>query len=192
MDGKIWLAAARVALPSIVALALGVPALGQAETPAPGVITETAALVAERSAGGLLASEPAGFAADFKPFTGDLPAIVLPTYAVDVSTIDSPEPEVQDLGSGIASFYGRRFAGRPTASGERFDPAALTAAHRTLPFGSKVRVTNQRNGQSVVVRINDRGPFSRGRHIDLSPRAAEQIGIVAAGHGTVELELLAG
>ena len=66
----------------------------------------------------------------------------------------------------------------------------LTAAHRTLPFGSLVRVTNPRNGRSVVVRINDRGPFVRGRSIDLSRAAAEEIGLIRSGHGRVELELL--
>lgn len=69
-----------------------------------------------------------------------------------------------------------------TASGERMNPAAMTAAHRTLPFGSKVIVTNQRNGKSVVVRINDRGPFIRGRVIDLSKAAARKLGFIKAGH----------
>lgn len=114
----------------------------------------------------------------------------VPEHAVDIDTIEPAEPEATSLGQGVASYYGRRFAGRPTASGERFDPAMLTAAHRTLPFGSRVRVTNPRNGQTVVVRINDRGPFTKGRTIDLSRRAAEHIGIIQAGHGTVELELL--
>ena len=71
----------------------------------------------------------------------------------------------------IATYYGKEFAGRRTASGERFNPGAMTAAHRTLPFGTKVRVTNSRNGRSVIVRINDRGPFVKGRSIDLSTRA---------------------
>lgn len=96
----------------------------------------------------------------------------------------------EDLGRGNASYYGRQFAGRPTASGERFDPAKLTAAHRTLPFGSKVRVTDPRSGKSVVVRINDRGPFHGNRVIDLSRGAAEKIGLVARGTGAVELALL--
>ena len=92
--------------------------------------------------------------------------------------------------SGPASWYGPGFHGRKTASGETFNTNEMTAAHRTLPFGTKVKVT--RAGKSVVVRINDRGPFTRGRHIDLSRQAAEQIGIVSAGHGSVELELLTG
>jgi rare lipoprotein A len=76
--------------------------------------------------------------------------------------------------SGIASIYA--YSGAKTASGERASPGALTAAHRTLPFGTRVRVTNKRNGHSVVVRINDRGPFTRGRVIDVTPAAARVLG----------------
>ncbi len=91
---------------------------------------------------------------------------------------------------GLASYYGRGFHGRPTASGQRFDRQALTAAHRTLGFGTKVRVTNARNGRSVVVTINDRGPFVRGRIIDLSQAAAGKIGMLSAGVAPVRLELV--
>ena len=83
-------------------------------------------------------------------------------------------------GSGMASVYGSRrdgYAGARTASGERVHSGALTAAHKTLPFGTMVRVTNRRNNQSVVVRINDRGPFVRGRVIDLTPAGARAIGM---------------
>ena len=76
--------------------------------------------------------------------------------------------------NGIASVYA--YSGSKTASGERANPGGLTAAHRTLPFGTQVRVTNKRNGQSVVVRINDRGPFVRGRVIDVTPAAARALG----------------
>ncbi|TWI55372.1 rare lipoprotein A [Pseudomonas duriflava] len=89
---------------------------------------------------------------------------------------------------GVASFYGARHAGRRTASGERFDPRALTAAHRTLPFGSQVRVTNLSNRKSVTVRINDRGPHTRGRIIDLSEQAAASIGMRNQGTARVRLE----
>lgn len=108
-------------------------------------------------------------------------------------------PEVSDtadaegfdlLGTGEASWYGPKFAGRPTASGETFDPTELTAAHRTLPFGSLVRVTSERTGKSVVVRINDRGPYHGNRVIDLSEAAAREIGIKNRGRGHVELALL--
>ena len=72
-----------------------------------------------------------------------------------------------------------------TASGERMNPTALTAAHRSLPFGTKVKVTNSRNGRSVVVRINDRGPFIKGRVLDLSRGAAGKLGFIGAGHAAV-------
>ncbi|WP_376702612.1 septal ring lytic transglycosylase RlpA family protein [Mesorhizobium sp. ISC25] len=72
-----------------------------------------------------------------------------------------------------------------TASGERMNPSALTAAHRSLPFGTKLKVTNRNNGRSVVVRINDRGPFIRGRMLDLSKGAASQLGFISSGHTAV-------
>lgn len=88
----------------------------------------------------------------------------------------------------VASYYGHEFAGRRTASGERFNPGAMTAAHRTLPFGTRVRVTNTRNGRSVIVRINDRGPHVKGRSIDLSHGAARAIAM--GGTGNVRLQVL--
>jgi len=91
---------------------------------------------------------------------------------------------------GIASWYGPGFNGKQTASGERFDKDHLTAAHRTLPFGSVVRVKNLHNGRSVDVRINDRGPFVKGRIIDLSQAAARQIDLIDRGVGEVELRVL--
>ena len=91
---------------------------------------------------------------------------------------------------GIASFYGYDGSGTKTASGERFNPERLTAAHRYLPFGTRVRVTNMRNGRSVVVRINDRGPFIRGRVIDLSHRAARVIRMIGRGIAPVRVEIL--
>ncbi len=91
---------------------------------------------------------------------------------------------------GMASFYGYDGSGNKTASGERFNPERLTAAHRSLPFGTRVRVTNVRNGRSVVVRINDRGPFIRGRVIDLSHRAARVIKMIGRGVAPVRIEVL--
>lgn len=92
--------------------------------------------------------------------------------------------------SGVASWYGPKFHGLTTASGERFDMHDLSAAHRTLPFGTLVRVTNEANGESVVVRINDRGPFHSGRLIDLSRKAARTIGLVRRGVARVTVEVL--
>ena len=91
---------------------------------------------------------------------------------------------------GIASYYGAKFQGRRTASGEVFNTIEMTAAHRTLPFGTQLRVTNLRNGKSVVVRVNDRGPHIRGRIIDLSKAAAKKIGITRTGIARVKLEVL--
>jgi rare lipoprotein A len=92
---------------------------------------------------------------------------------------------------GVASWYGHAFHGRPTSSGERFDMHGLSAAHKTLPIPSYVRVTHVRNGRSVVVRVNDRGPFSSDRVIDLSLGAAQRLGITQSGTAEVELQLLA-
>ncbi|MDR6954441.1 rare lipoprotein A [Ancylobacter sp. 3268] len=89
--------------------------------------------------------------------------------------------------SGMASYYG--YGGR-TANGERHNARALTAAHRSLPFGTKVRVTNTANGRSVVVRINDRGPFIRGRVIDVSTAAAESLGFRQRGVARVDLAVV--
>ena len=109
--------------------------------------------------------------------------------AIDLSHIDA-SPVATSIGGGVASYYGRRFHGRPTASGEKFDMNAMTAAHRTLPFGSLVEVTNPRNGKTVTVRINDRGPFHGNRVIDVSRAAATELGLIGPGSGTVELAVL--
>ncbi|WP_193367590.1 septal ring lytic transglycosylase RlpA family protein [Pelagibius marinus] len=92
---------------------------------------------------------------------------------------------------GLASWYGPGFHGRRTASGKRFDMAALTAAHRSLPFGSRVRVTNLANGRSVIVRINDRGPYVKPRIIDLSRAAARELDFLEDGITRVRIDLLA-
>lgn len=92
--------------------------------------------------------------------------------------------------SGYASWYGQAFQGKKTASGERFNMNALTAAHRTLPFGTEVEVTYPTTGKSTKVRINDRGPFTKKRVIDLSYAAAKAIGLIKAGHGWVEARVV--
>ena len=108
-----------------------------------------------------------------------------PGPEIDIPQTPSAKPV---LGSGKASWYGRDFAGKPTASGEIFDENILTAAHRTLPLGTKVKVTNIANGKSVEVKINDRGPFSGNRIIDLSRAAARELGIIDDGVAEVRLE----
>jgi rare lipoprotein A len=91
---------------------------------------------------------------------------------------------------GVASYYGKRFHGRKTASGVRFDMNRLTAAHKKWSFGTRVKVTNKSNGRSVVVTVNDRGPFVRGRTIDLSYAAAREIGMINSGVARVKIEHL--
>jgi rare lipoprotein A len=91
---------------------------------------------------------------------------------------------------GIASYYGKEHAGLRTASGERYDLQGMTAAHPTLPFGTRVRVTNLDNGRKAVVRINDRGPFRRGRIIDVSYAAARELGLIGPGLARVRLDVL--
>lgn len=90
--------------------------------------------------------------------------------------------------TGKASYYADKFDGRKTANGEIFQNSKLTAAHKTLPFGTRVKVTNLNNGKSVKVRINDRGPFVAGRMIDLSKSAANRIDMVNAGVGSVKIK----
>jgi rare lipoprotein A len=92
--------------------------------------------------------------------------------------------------TGQASWYGPGFYGNRTANGEVFRPGTYTAAHRSLPFGTRVKVTNLNNGRSAVVRINDRGPFTGGRIIDLAQGAASDLGVTASGVATVRLEVL--
>jgi len=90
---------------------------------------------------------------------------------------------------GKASFYAHRFHGRSTASGETYDESKMTAAHRTLPFGTRVRVTNLENGKAVTLRVNDRGPHRKGRVIDVSYKAAKRLGFVRDGVTRVKVEV---
>ena len=107
-----------------------------------------------------------------------------------IAPTPKPEPRVVHSSKGQASWYGPGFFGNRTANGEVFRPGTLTAAHRTLPFGTKVRVTNLGNGRTAVVRINDRGPFHGARVIDLAHGAAHELGLIASGTAKVKLEVL--
>lgn len=118
-------------------------------------------------------------------FVGAIPSTVPVAAAQEVFAV------VQVL-NGVASWYGGKFHGRRTASGETYNMHALTAAHPSLPFGTEVIVTNRNNGRSVVVRINDRGPFTGGRIIDLSHQAASRIGMVNSGTASVIVEVIGG
>lgn len=170
-----------VALATLALLVLPATA-GRAEAPA---VTSVAPSVALAFADlGPAATEPFAEAAAVDVTE------VAPTDAAPALPLSAQVATMLD--TGMASYYGRELAGNRTASGEAFDPADLTAAHRSLPFGTRLRVTNQRNGQSVVVRVNDRGPYARGRVLDLSQAAAEQIGMVSTGSAPVSIELLQG
>jgi rare lipoprotein A len=108
------------------------------------------------------------------------------TDALTTGSIGTGRP----IGSGHASWYGPGFQGRRTASGERFSASAMTAAHRSLPFGTRIRVVHEETGRSVIVRINDRGPFHRGRVIDLARGPAQALGITDEGSAYVSLHRL--
>jgi rare lipoprotein A len=128
-----------------------------------------------------------------KPPTHTLPREIPPIAKVPSSpeTEQAPPATSQPtMETGVASWYGPKFHGKLTASGEVFNQEKFTAAHQTLPWGSRVKVTNLANGKSVDVRINDRGPFGKGRIIDLSRAAARALGMVGRGLTTVRVEWL--
>jgi len=171
----------------VIGLAIGglAGATGHAEEPM---------AVSHADFGSSAASHTAGATPSFHAAFAALPEattqVEVQPGAVDITAIEPASGT--SLGTGTASYYGKRFHGRKTASGAPFDMNAMTAAHKTLPFGSRVRVTNPRNGQSVVVEINDRGPYVGSRVIDLSRAAARELGMIGPGHAKVELELLGG
>jgi rare lipoprotein A len=118
-----------------------------------------------------------------------LAALIAVACATNQTTRVETAPSADAL-HGVASWYGQEFAGRTTANGEIFDPMLMTAAHRTLPFNTVVDVKNPKTGQTVRVRINDRGPFVNNRLIDLSYAAAQQIGLIEPGSGDVDLAIV--
>ncbi|WP_320408530.1 septal ring lytic transglycosylase RlpA family protein [Candidatus Cloacimonas acidaminovorans] len=110
---------------------------------------------------------------------------------VVIDSLQTQEPPGDPPGETmVATYYSKRFQGRKTASGERYNRDALTCAHKTLPFQTLLKITNPRNSKSVIVRVNDRGPFNRGRDIDLSYAAAKEIGMLSAGVIPVQVEIL--
>ena len=109
---------------------------------------------------------------------------------VEFASLPQEQPAPRDVMVGVASWYGAHWQGRKTASGTRFDMRKLTAAHRSLPLNSHVRVTNLENGESVIVLINDRGPYVDGRLIDLSTAAARHLGMIKEGVAPVRIEVV--
>ena len=135
------------------------------------------------------ASEPEPASTSPAPADSDSKTAITTPAVQPLPPVPAP-PTVVSVSTGEASWYGPGFYGNRTANGEVFRPGTMTAAHRTLPFGTKVRVTNLWNGRSAVVRINDRGPFHGRRVIDLAHGAASQLGLVASGIAQVKLEVL--
>jgi rare lipoprotein A len=123
------------------------------------------------------------------PTAAPVPASAAPAKVAEQTEACAGAPPYAQVG--LATYYARSLEGRRTANGERYDPKLLTAAHRTLPFGTRAMV-RRKDGRSVVVRINDRGPFGRGRVIDLSERAAAAIGLLRDGIAEVEIRVLSG
>jgi rare lipoprotein A len=134
------------------------------------------------------AAETTAFPDPAKPDMAWLPenTIVNPASSTSANRNESGKNPV--IAVGKASYYAKRFNGRKTASGEYFNHRHFTAAHRTLAFGTNVKVINLQNGKHVIVRINDRGPFMKGRIIDVSPAAARQIGLLGIGTANVRIE----
>ena len=118
-----------------------------------------------------------------------LGACALLSLLAGCASTDTVDPHGYDK-TGVASYYGSKHQGKRTASGERFNQHGLTAAHRQLPFGTRVKITNLNNDRSCVVRVNDRGPYSRGRLIDVSREAAEQLGMLRSGTAKVRVQAL--
>lgn len=164
----------------LVALALAPSASAQAETEADTLASSLLEAAAPETDASVV----------WSPVPGVLVAVADSASLAAVTTAPVEESRGRLIATGGASYYGERFRGRRTASGARFDPDGLTAAHRTLPFGTRLRVTNVRNGRSVVVRVNDRGPFHGARILDLSKAAARRVGMIQSGTARVRVERL--
>jgi rare lipoprotein A len=130
------------------------------------------------------------FAARSTPSSTKDPANSQTPTAGELKTPRNPGGKILLTLEGVASYYADEFHGKQTSNGEIYDMNSLTAAHRTFPFGTKVRITNLENGKIVVVRVNDRGPFHEGRIIDLSLAAAKELDLVRSGTARVKIEVL--
>ncbi|MEL6738024.1 MAG: septal ring lytic transglycosylase RlpA family protein [Pseudomonadota bacterium] len=198
-SGHQWPSTAQASPLLALAIALAWPS-GSTAIAASAATDTSSGAAADDDAAPLLETSPDASPDAATPFAAAFAALPTPSPvtepapgAVDLTLIEPPRgPQIlRSLGTRTASYYGKRFHGRRTANGERFDMNAMTAAHKTLPFGTRVLVTNPANGRSVTVRINDRGPFIRGRAIDLSRAAAEELGIIRRGHARVQLDIVA-
>ncbi|MDO9606414.1 septal ring lytic transglycosylase RlpA family protein [Hydrogenophaga sp.] len=184
--------------PFVAALALGVAACsspmprpsGEAAL-APAPLAAVPVAPPSRPSSQARVAQPAAESVDAAPASsapGERPDAATAAEATAATRKAPAADAIAVFAKGRASWYGKRFHGRHTASGERFDMHALTAAHKTLPFGTRVRVRSVHSGKEVVVRINDRGPFAHRRIIDLSHAAATALGV--HHHGVTEVHLL--
>jgi rare lipoprotein A len=130
------------------------------------------------------------FATRSTPSSTKEPASNQTPTAGESKTPRNPSGRILLTLEGVASYYADEFHGKQTSNGEIYDMNSLTAAHRTFPFGTKVRITNLENGKTVIVRVNDRGPFHEGRIIDLSLAAAKELDVVRSGTARVRIEVL--
>jgi rare lipoprotein A len=164
----------------------GMSAPAAAAAAAPAVLTPSMPALPSVTAQAAPAKAPtAAPAAPAAPMDKAPVGIRPPTDKPMASTADKPAAASGGEELGLAAVYNDKLNGRKTASGQRYNRNLLTAAHKTLPFGTMVRVTNVKNKKSVVLRINDRGPFQQGRILDISPRAAKALGINRLGMGEV-------
>jgi rare lipoprotein A len=168
-----------VKLRTFAALALGISAF----------VGRSSALSAKEASTPAAVTAPV-VVADYPVNNSTLPVVKSTGANVQKTSFVPKADQTRALQTGVASYYGPGFHGRRTANGERFDMNAMTAAHRTLPFGTLLKVTNLDNGQSAIVRVNDRGPFIKGRVLDLSVAAAKQIGSKHSGTASVKIELV--
>lgn len=159
------------------------PSAAAEQTTAPEAPAEAEAASAEQATDASTAAEDGRQAEETKEDKGTVAPVDSEAARKAIAGLDDKDI----IGRGKASYYHLRFSGRRTASGQHYDHDAMTAAHRTLPFGTRVRVTNTRNGRSVVVKINDRGPFIKSRVIDVSGAAARALGLMH--HGLAEVIL---
>ncbi|KEF41957.1 MAG: lipoprotein [Cyanobium sp. CACIAM 14] len=165
---------------------LGAAALLLSSSIAPA---QAGSLTASPASGSSVAIRSTEYPSNWEKFVDQIRPVPVAGHLI-ASAGPAPFGTGGQISTGRASWYGPGFFGSRTASGEVLRPGTLTAAHRTLPFGTMVRVTNLGNGRSAVVRINDRGPFHGGRLIDLAHGAARELGVTASGTADVKLEVL--
>ncbi|MDD5549634.1 MAG: septal ring lytic transglycosylase RlpA family protein [Sulfurovaceae bacterium] len=119
-----------------------------------------------------------------------LQLIIISIFTATIYAKPSDNNETKKCITGQCSWYGPKFNGKKTASGEKFDSSKFTAAHKTLPFGTKLKITDKNSGKSTIVVVNDRGPFTKSRVLDISSSAAQELGVIDKGIFTAEIEIL--